>query len=36
MLEQKLSDPGERGSSKNHHDVPQRGRTLSRIEDVGG
>jgi hypothetical protein len=36
MLEQKLSDTRERGSRKKHYDVPQRGRTLSRIEDVSG
>ena len=36
MLEQKLSDTGERGGSEKHYDVPQRGRALSRIEDVSG
>jgi hypothetical protein len=36
MLEKKLPDTGEHGSSEEHYDVPQRCRTLSRIEDVSG
>jgi hypothetical protein len=36
MLEKKLADTGERGGSEKHFDVPQRGGTLSRIEDVSG
>jgi hypothetical protein len=36
MLEKKLSETREHGSSKKDCDVPHRSRMMSRIEDVSG